>query len=176
MPARKDVAAEGHHLLENARVTHLFKGPNTATTLWRRVELESRANWSQWTASLTFSVADSAQALTHSWGFALEIHMATGPHLTTAKDFSFPHKEEFPFCSKSFMIKIFKTQLATIQAMKIFDTLKNWDMETAERIINFRIRIMQRRNGFKSRSSYFKKLHIFVTSHNKYEQQNLSSE
>lgn len=74
------------------------------------------------------------------------------------------------------MIKIFKTQLGTIQAMKIFEALKNWDMETAERIINFRIWIMQRRNGFKSKSSYFKKLHIFVTSHYKYEQQNLSSE
>ena len=74
------------------------------------------------------------------------------------------------------MIKIFKTQLGTIQAMKIFEALKTWDMETAERIIYFRIWIMQRRNGFKSKSSYFKKLHISVTSHDKYERQNLSSE
>lgn len=58
--------------------------------------------------------------------------------------------------------------------MNIFETL-NWDTETPERMINFRIWILQRRNGFKSQSSYFKKLHIFVTSHNKYEHQNLSS-
>jgi len=69
---------------------------------------------------LTFSVADSAQALTHSWGFALEIHMATGPHLTTAKDVSFPHKEEFPFCSKSFMIKTFKTPAGYISSNEDF--------------------------------------------------------
>ena len=135
MPAKKDVAAKGHRLPENAKATHLFKGPNTATALWRRADLESRANRSQWAASLTFSVADSAQALTHSWGFALEIHMVTGPHLTTAKDFGFPHKEEFPFSSKSFMIKIFKNQLGTIQAMKIFEALKNWDRLQRELLI-----------------------------------------
>ena len=93
--ARKDVAAEGYHIPEDTRARQLFRVTKAATTPWRWVDLESRANRPQWIAPFTFSAIDIVQAITRSWGFALGIHMAIAPHLTTAKNFSFPHKEKF---------------------------------------------------------------------------------
>lgn len=91
--ARKDVAAEGYHIPENTGARQLFRVTKAATTPWRWVDLESRANRPQWIAPFTFSVVDIVQAITHFWGFALGIHMAIDSHLTTAKTSAFPTRK-----------------------------------------------------------------------------------